>query len=158
VTWRYKPVGGLRLPKVLKNMTNMFSKYNTFTGTFDLGMKLYTIWKARSRRRMNQLRSYMWRSFGLAVENETDLKGKRLSSPRHIILKSIANVKGLNVILHRLCPVPINRWTVAPYCSRWLVFTRMSYLDSYLLSSQRYKCSLMLLLFIHNYSMRILII
>jgi hypothetical protein len=29
-----------------------------------------------------QFRSYVWRSFGLAVENETDLKGKRLSSPR----------------------------------------------------------------------------
>jgi hypothetical protein len=75
-------VGDLRLWKVLKNTTDMFSKYNTFTGTFGLGMKLYTIWKARSRRRMNQLRSYVWRSFGLAVENETDLKGKRLSSPR----------------------------------------------------------------------------
>jgi hypothetical protein len=36
-------VGGLHLPKVLKNMTNMFSMYNTFTGTFSLGMKLYTI-------------------------------------------------------------------------------------------------------------------
>jgi hypothetical protein len=36
-------VGGLRLLKVLKNTTNMFSKYNTFTGTFDLGMKLYMI-------------------------------------------------------------------------------------------------------------------
>jgi hypothetical protein len=36
-------VGGLHLPKVLKNMTNMFSKYNTFIGTFGLGMKLYTI-------------------------------------------------------------------------------------------------------------------
>jgi hypothetical protein len=36
-------VGGLRLPKVLKNTTNMFSKYNTFKGTFGLGMKLYTI-------------------------------------------------------------------------------------------------------------------
>jgi hypothetical protein len=75
-------VGGLHLPKVLKNTTNMFSKYNILTGTFGLGMKVYTIWKARSRRRMNQFRSYVWRSFGLAVENETDLKGKRLSSPR----------------------------------------------------------------------------
>jgi hypothetical protein len=58
---------------------------------------------------MNQFRSYLWRSFGLAVENETDLKGKRLSSPRKIIPKSIVNVKGMDVILHRLRPVPINR-------------------------------------------------
>jgi hypothetical protein len=36
-------VGGLRLPKVLKNTTNIFSKYNTFTGTFGLVMKLYMI-------------------------------------------------------------------------------------------------------------------
>jgi hypothetical protein len=54
-------VGGLHLPKVLKNTTNMFSKYNTFTGTFGLGMKLYTIWKAWSGRRMNQFRRYAWR-------------------------------------------------------------------------------------------------
>jgi hypothetical protein len=58
---------------------------------------------------MNQVRSYAWRSFGLAVENETDLKRKRLSSPRQIVLKSIVNIKGMDVILHRLCPVPINR-------------------------------------------------
>jgi hypothetical protein len=40
---KLEPVGGLRIPKVLKNTTNMFSNYNTFTGTFGLGMKLYTI-------------------------------------------------------------------------------------------------------------------
>jgi hypothetical protein len=37
------PVGGLRLPKVLKNTINMFPKYNICTGIFGLGMKLYTI-------------------------------------------------------------------------------------------------------------------
>jgi hypothetical protein len=36
-------LGGLHVLNVLKNTTNMFSKYNTFTGTFGLGMKLYTI-------------------------------------------------------------------------------------------------------------------
>jgi hypothetical protein len=36
-------VGGLHLPKVLKNTTNMISKYYTFTGIFGLGMKHYTI-------------------------------------------------------------------------------------------------------------------
>jgi hypothetical protein len=34
---------GLHLPKVLKNTTNMFSKYNILKGTFGLGMKVYTI-------------------------------------------------------------------------------------------------------------------
>jgi hypothetical protein len=42
-------------------------------------------------------------------KRETDLKGKRLFRPRWITLKLLANVKGLNVILHRLCPMPINR-------------------------------------------------
>jgi hypothetical protein len=36
-------VGGLRLPKVLKTRLTMFPKYNICTGTFGLGMKLYTI-------------------------------------------------------------------------------------------------------------------
>jgi hypothetical protein len=36
-------IGSLHLPKVLKNTTNIFSKYNIFTGTFGLGMKVYTI-------------------------------------------------------------------------------------------------------------------
>jgi hypothetical protein len=42
------------------------------------------------------------------AEKGTDLKGKRLSSP-HRVHKSIINVKGMNVISHRLRPVPINR-------------------------------------------------
>jgi hypothetical protein len=71
---------GLRLPKVLKNTTNMFSKYNIHTGTFGHGMKLYMIWKARFEKRMNQFRSYPWKSFSLVMENETDLKGKKMSS------------------------------------------------------------------------------
>jgi hypothetical protein len=37
------------------------------------------------------------------------LKGERPSGPRWIVLKSIVNIKGMNVILHRLRPVPINR-------------------------------------------------
>jgi hypothetical protein len=36
-------------------------------------------------------------------------KGKRLSSPCWIVIKLIVNIKGMNVILHRLRPVPINR-------------------------------------------------
>jgi hypothetical protein len=56
-----------------------------------------------------QLRCYAQGSFGSAAEKGTDLKGKRLSSPRWIVLKSIVNIKGMNVILHRLRLVPINR-------------------------------------------------
>jgi hypothetical protein len=43
------------------------------------------------------------------AEKGTDLKRKRLSSPRWIVLKSIVNIMGMNVILHRLRPMPINR-------------------------------------------------
>jgi hypothetical protein len=65
-----------------KHDLTMFPKCNICTGTFGLGMKMYTIWKAWSRWRMMQLRSYAWKNFGLVVENETDLNRKRLSSPR----------------------------------------------------------------------------
>jgi hypothetical protein len=43
------------------------------------------------------------------AEKGTDLKGKRLFSPHRFVYKSIINVKVMNVISHRLCPVPINR-------------------------------------------------
>jgi hypothetical protein len=72
-------------------------------------MKLYTIWKAGSKRRLNQHRSCAQGSFDSVVEGGTDLRRKRLSSPRQIIIKSIVNMKGMNVILRRLRPVPINR-------------------------------------------------
>jgi hypothetical protein len=39
----------------------------------------------------------------------TDLKGKRLSSPRWVVHESIVNIKGMNVNLHKLRPVLINR-------------------------------------------------
>jgi hypothetical protein len=72
-------------------------------------MKLYTIWKAGSERRLNQCRSCAQGSFGSVAERETDLRRKRLSSPRQIVIKSIVNMKGMNVILRRLRLVPINR-------------------------------------------------
>jgi hypothetical protein len=55
------------------------------------------------------LRSYAQGSFGSMVEKGTDLKGKRPSSPRWVVHKSIVNMKGINVNLHRLRSVPINR-------------------------------------------------
>jgi hypothetical protein len=55
------------------------------------------------------LRSYAQGSFSPMAEKGTELKGKRLSSPRWVVHKSIVNMKGMNVNLHRLRPVPINR-------------------------------------------------
>jgi hypothetical protein len=43
------------------------------------------------------------------AEKETDLKMKRLFEPRWITIELLPSVKGMNVILYGLCPVPINR-------------------------------------------------
>ena len=92
------------------------------------------------------------------VKNETDLKEKRRFSPWQLTFWLIVNVRNMNVIFPRLHPMPINRWTVTPYCSRWLVITRTSFSDFYLLSSRRYKCNLILSMFVHYYIMLIWII
>jgi hypothetical protein len=48
------------------------------------------------------------RELRLSSKKRTNLRRKRLSSPRQIVIKSIVNMKGMNVISHRLRPVPIN--------------------------------------------------
>jgi hypothetical protein len=45
----------------------------------------------------------------MIAEKGTDLKRKRVFRPRWITIGSLANVKGMGVILHGLRPVPINR-------------------------------------------------
>jgi hypothetical protein len=45
----------------------------------------------------------------MMVEDETDLKEKRLLSPRQLALRLAVNVRDMNVILSTLLPVPINR-------------------------------------------------
>jgi hypothetical protein len=45
----------------------------------------------------------------MTAEKGTDLKRKRLFRPRWTTVGSLANVKGMGVILHGLRPVPINR-------------------------------------------------
>jgi hypothetical protein len=102
-----------------KHDLTMFLEYDTWTGTFGLRSKPQCE-EAQRIRRMAQSRSYVQGSFGVMAEKETDLKGKRLFRPRWITIELLANVKGMGVILHGLRPVPINRWTVFPYCSRWL--------------------------------------
>jgi hypothetical protein len=62
---------------------------------------------------MNQLRKLWMEKLRLntrtVVEDETDLKGKRLLSPRQLAFWLIVNVRDMNVILLMLHPVPINR-------------------------------------------------
>jgi hypothetical protein len=45
----------------------------------------------------------------MTTEKGTNLKRKRLFRPRWITIGSLANVKGMGVILHGLRPMPINR-------------------------------------------------
>jgi hypothetical protein len=49
------------------------------------------------------------RKLRLNSRKGTDLKRQRLFSPRYIVLMSIVNMKSMNVILHRLRHVTINR-------------------------------------------------
>jgi hypothetical protein len=84
------------------------------------------------------------------AEKGTDLKGKRLFSPQIVVHKSIVNMKGMNVISHRLCSVLINRSTIASYYSRRFVLARASHLYYFLLSSRWYKCNCALFLFIND--------
>jgi hypothetical protein len=58
---------------------------------------------------MVQSRSYAQESFDSIAEKETDLKMKRLFRPRWTTIELLANVKGMDVILHGLRPVPIHR-------------------------------------------------
>jgi hypothetical protein len=65
--------------------------------------------EAQRIRRLTQRRSCEQESFGVIAEKETDLKMKRLFRPRWITIELLPNVKVIGVILHGLCPVPINR-------------------------------------------------
>jgi hypothetical protein len=56
-----------------------------------------------------QRRSCEQESFGMIAEKETDLKMKRPFRPRWITIELFVHVKGMGVILHGLCLVPINR-------------------------------------------------
>jgi hypothetical protein len=68
-----------------------------------------TMQETQRIQRLTQSRSYAQGRFGRIAEKGTDLKGKRLFRPRWIAIELLADVKGMSVILHGLCPVPINR-------------------------------------------------
>jgi hypothetical protein len=87
----------------------MSSKYDIWTGTFGFGLKAYMAWNAGLKRRIQPALKLCARELWLITEKGIDLKGKRLSSPHRFVYKSIVNIKGMNVISHRLRPVLINR-------------------------------------------------
>ena len=74
-----------------------------------LRTRVGTTAEAQRIRRLIQRRRYEQESFGVIAEKETDLKMKRLFRPRWITIELLPNVKGMGVILHGLCPAPINR-------------------------------------------------
>jgi hypothetical protein len=68
-----------------------------------------TVGEPQRIRRLTQRQSCEQESFGVIAGKETDIKMKRLFKPRWITIELLPNVKGMGVILHGLCPVPINR-------------------------------------------------
>jgi hypothetical protein len=135
-----------------KHDLTMFSKSNVWAGIFGIGLRVYKI-KAKTKlewdgrwlwRRKRSLRSYAQKSFGITAERETDLKMKNQIRPRRITIELLINVKGINVILHGLRPAPINRWTVLPYCSRWLGICFWCHTCIFTPSSRRYIYNLIL--------------
>jgi hypothetical protein len=86
----YNPVGNSPLTSLLRTQIGI------------------TVGEAQRIRRLTQRRRCEQESFGVIVEKETDLKMKRLFRPRWITIEVLPNVKGMDVILHELCPVSIN--------------------------------------------------
>jgi hypothetical protein len=74
-----------------------------------LRTRIGTTTEAQRIQRLIQRRRCEQESFGVIAEKETDLKMKRLFRPRWITIELLPNVKGMGVILHGLCPAPINR-------------------------------------------------
>jgi hypothetical protein len=120
-----------------KHDLTMFLEYITWTGTF--GHKPKPQYEEAQRiRRIAQSRSYAQKSFGMIAGKGTDLKGKRLFRPRWITIELLLNVKGMNVILHGMRPVPINRWTVPVLWIRTGTCPDVTLVLFYLLSNRRY--------------------
>jgi hypothetical protein len=78
------------------------------------------------------------------------LKEEKTNRSTIVYVMIVTSCRGHKYNFDRAASVPINRWTVPPYCSHGLVFARASRLDFYLLSSRRYKCNSILFLFIHD--------
>jgi hypothetical protein len=70
------------------------------------------------------------------------------------MLDLYAVIRAINVLLSRLRPMPINRWTVTPYCSPWMVITLASFSHPHLLESRRYQCN-MNIIDVYSYSQNI---
>jgi hypothetical protein len=116
----FSSVGGLRLPKVLKNMIWQYFP-SMRAGIFGIRLRVY---KSMVKTKLdyegwNDHEAMCRKASTWQQKRGTDLKMKSQIRPRRITIELLIKVKGINVILHGLRPVSINRWTVLPYCSRW---------------------------------------
>jgi hypothetical protein len=87
----------------------MSSKHGLWTGIFKFRIKSIHNEKGMIVTKAADAPKLCTRELRLNREKRNRLKGERLFSPHRFFYKSIVNVKGMTIISHRLCPVPINR-------------------------------------------------
>jgi hypothetical protein len=97
--------------------------------------------------RRSSRRRYCLRALTTNVKHGAESKRKRLVNAWWFMLRLCAHVKVINVFLLGLCPVPINRWTIPPYCSRWIIIALVSTPSN----NWRYQCNMNL---IHMFIMK----
>ena len=73
------------------------------------------------------------------AKHNVESKRKRLVNPYCFVLESDVHVKDINVFLLGMRPVPINRLTVPPYCSHWIVIALASSPSNKPKVSMKYK-------------------
>jgi hypothetical protein len=141
ITWVFMIiVGGLRPPKVLKNMIWQCFPSELYEQVFsdsELWIWSTTRTKAESDEGRGQpkLCARKLRRDGRKGNRLKDEKTSGASTDFH---KLLANVMGMGVILRGLRPASINRWTVLPYCSRWpFICLCVTPVLSYLLSGPK---------------------
>ena len=161
--WPHNPhVGGLRPPKVLKNMIwQCFPSGLCEQVPSDSELRTWSAVRTKPEpdegradyqapRRMVHSRSCAQGSFVAIAERGTDLKDEKTTWTLSDFHKSLTNVMDINVILRGLRPASINRWTVLPYCSRWLGICFCVTLVLFIFSQdRRYICNSKSFLFFH---------
>jgi hypothetical protein len=86
----------------------MFSKYGLWTGVFEFMVKADTM-RSLIVTKVVVAPKLCERELRLNHRKGNRLKRERLFSPHRFFYKPIVNVKGIIVISHRMCLVPINR-------------------------------------------------
>jgi hypothetical protein len=115
-------VGGLRPPKVLKNMIWQCFPSELYEQVFS-DSELWIWSTTRTKAEPDEGRGQPKLHAGKLQRDGTRgnrLKNEKTSGSSIDFHKPLRNVMDMDVILRGLRPASINRWTVLPYCSRWL--------------------------------------